>query len=70
MNKEKILARKQKELDKRKWKLSEKAETDLSGKMTYCYFCPYRIVTSCAATQEHREKETLCAVAWCNKNGK
>ena len=70
MNREKILARKQKELDKRKYILSEKAETDLSGKMSYCYFCPHRSEMSCSASQEHREKERLCAVAWCNKNGK
>ena len=55
----------QTELDIEKYLRSEFEQRDLSGKMPYCDFCAeVNNDNTCAATQEEREKNCLCAKAW------
>ncbi len=60
----------QKSLDKRKWLASEKAGTDLSGKMDYCKHCFYQGINihhgggCCFGKREDIEQESSCAKAY------
>ena len=56
----------QKSLDKKKQLESEKAGTDLSGKMDYCRYCLFQRLNGggCACTREHKEFWSLCAKAY------
>ena len=58
----------QKELDFKKWNISQIEKQDMSGRMEYCGYCPYQLNgLSCKAEQSERETKTLCAVAFRNK---
>lgn len=60
----------QKQLDNEKWVESEKQGFDMSGCMSYCEKCEFADHShptengKCYATQEEREKCTLCAKAF------
>ena len=65
----------QEKLNVEKWKASEMACEDLSGKMLWCEFCPKCENDTCAdficgnhkvclAEQSERDKLCLCAVAY------
>ena len=53
-------------LDKKKWLSSERWKINLSGGMSYCYYCKYKVMGAfdCKATQEEREGQCLCAKAY------
>lgn len=53
-------------LDGRKWRESEEAREDLSGKMPYCAHCIYcdKVNGECGVPQTERERRTLCATAY------
>lgn len=54
-------------LDGRKWRKSEEAREDLSGKMKYCAHCNCKNVNGkCGVPQSERERRNLCAKAYNN----
>ena len=64
MNKE--LTELQKELDETKWRQSEIAREDLSGKYGYCLDCPYINIDTLICTLPHKDRIVLssCAKAY------
>lgn len=54
----------QSRLDREKYIASEKANYDKSGNMYYCSKCDAQNNAICEATQEEREKQSLCAKAF------
>lgn len=54
----------QKSLDKKKWEMSQEVGADLSGEMIYCEFCGCAVDKKCTATQDQRERNSLCARAY------
>lgn len=61
-------------LDKKKWIESKQSGIDMSGRRLYCSHCEFQdsnishhykcIITYCKATQEERERNSLCAKAY------
>lgn len=51
-------------LDEKKWIASEQAGEDMSGKMDYCQNCGKQTAYGCAISQEEREAQSECAVAY------
>lgn len=53
----------QKELDEKKWLESEIAHQDLSGKMFYCNYCPFRdsYLKVCGLPTAEIQKYSQCA---------
>lgn len=51
-------------LDKKKYFLSQKNKTDMSGKMPYCTYCKYCKNNSCLLEQVDREMNCVCATAF------
>lgn len=61
----------QKELNERKWYLSEKYDADMSGQMDYCLHCKHCFfvaadghICSAKSCQELIDKECICARAY------
>lgn len=53
----------QKELDETKWRQSEIAKTDLSGKYGYCLDCPYINIDNLTCSISHNERVAISACA-------
>lgn len=54
----------QKCLDFKKFEESANERRDKSGSMEYCEYCECSLDFHCIATQEEREKGTICAKAY------
>lgn len=52
------------QLDKRKYLASELYQRDLSGEMSYCAYCSFRLDGKCTKSQYDKEALSLCAIAY------
>lgn len=57
---------KQVELDQIKWRQSQIAKIDLSGKYEYCRYCEYCNLdkTTCCLSQADKERLSACGESW------